>query len=82
VKQVALSERVNDAVRRAGPLKLFLLGLAIGVGIGILGGRIAERFRLLDYVAIEEIILERERPSVSRLNGLPQSPFPKAPSRM
>jgi len=82
VKQVALFKRVNDTITRAGPFKLFLLGLAVGVGIGILGGRIAERFRLLDYVAIEEIILERERPPVSRLNGLPESPFPKAPSRM
>lgn len=74
--------RVKDAVSRAGPLRLFLLGLAIGVGIGILGGRIAERFRLLDYVAIEEIILERAHPPVSRLSGPPRSPFPKAPTRM
>jgi hypothetical protein len=82
VKQVALFERVKDGITRAGPFKLFLLGLAIGVGIGILGGRIAERFRLLDYVAIEEIILERERPPVSRLNALPETLFPRAPSRM
>jgi hypothetical protein len=82
VKQVAVFEGAHDAIARAGPLKLFLLGLAIGIGIGILGGRIAERFRLLDYVAIEEIILERERPPVSRLNSPAYSPFPKAPSRM
>ena len=74
--------RVNDAVSRAGPLKLFLLGLAIGVGIGILGGRLAERFRLLDYVAIEEIILEQKRPPTSRLSGPPRSSFSKAPSWM
>jgi hypothetical protein len=82
VNQIVLLGRVKGAVSQAGPLKLFLLGLAIGVGIGILSGRVAERFRLLDYVAIEEIILERERLPVSRLNGSPRSPFPKPPSWM
>jgi len=82
VNQVLLLGHVKDVVTQAGPVKLFLLGLAIGVGIGILGGRVAERFRLLDYVAIEQIILEREGPPVSRLGGPPRSPFPKAPSWM
>jgi len=82
VNRGILLTRGKDAVSRAGPLKLFLLGLAIGVGIGILGGRVAERFRLLDYVAIEEIMLEREHPPISRLSGPPRSPSPKAPSWM
>lgn len=82
MKQGVVVERVHEAVSRAGPLKLFLLGLALGVGLGILGGRIAERFRLLDYVAIEAIILERERPPVSRLHGPAASPLPPAPSRL
>jgi hypothetical protein len=82
MSQVEMWGRVGDAVSQAGPVKLFLLGLAIGTGIGILGGRVAERFRLLDYVAIEQIILEREGPPVSRLSGPTRSPFPKAPFRM
>jgi hypothetical protein len=73
---------VKKTITRAGLLKLFILGLAIGVGIGILGGRAAERFRLSDYVAIEQRILEREHPPDSRRTGPPRFQSPAEPSRM
>jgi hypothetical protein len=82
VNEVALLGGVKAVVSQAGPFKLFLLGLAIGIGVGIMGGRVAERFRLLDYVAIEQIILEREAPPASRLRGPTKSPFLKPPSWM
>jgi hypothetical protein len=82
VNQVEMVGRVKDAVSQAGPGKLFLLGLAIGIGIGVLGGRVAERFRLLDYVAIEQLILEREGPPASRLSAPQRSPFLRPPFQM
>ncbi len=82
VSEVVLLGCVKGAVSQAGPLKLFLLGLTIGIGIGVLGGRVAERFRLLDYVAIEQIILEREAPPASRLRGPAKTPFLKPPFSM
>ena len=72
----------KKTITRAGLLKLFILGFAIGVGIGILGGRAAERFRLSDYVAIEQTILQRERPPDSHHTGPPRFQSPGEPSRM
>ena len=67
------------SVERAGHLRIFILGLMIGVCIGIMGGRVAERFRLLDFVAIEKMILERERPPDSRHHGPPRLSPPNQP---
>lgn len=73
---------LKASLGRAGFLKLFILGLAIGIGIGILGGRAAERFRLADYVAIEQMILDRERPPDPRPLTSPRLRTPAEPSRM
>ena len=73
---------LQKSVAHTGQIKIFILGLAIGVFLGILGGRLAERFRLLDYVAIEQMILERERPSESRPNRPPRYPPPDDPFRL
>ena len=73
---------VKKTITRAGLLKLFILGLAIGISIGILGGRAAERFRLSEYVAIEQTILQREHPPDSRRTGLSRFQSPAEPSRM
>ena len=73
---------LKETLGRAGYLKLFILGLAIGMALGILGGRAAERFRLGDYVAIEQMILDRERPADPRPLAPPRLPSPAEPSRM
>ena len=67
---------------RAGYLRILILGLMIGMGIGIMAGRVAERMRLSDFVAIEKMILERERPPGSRYHGPPRVPSPNQPFQM
>ena len=67
---------------RAGYVRLFVLGLAIGIGIGVVGGRFAERLRLADYAAIEQMILDREHPPQSARPGPPRLLSPAEPSLM
>ncbi len=67
---------------RAGYLRILILGVMIGMGIGIMAGRVAERMRLSDFVAIEKMILERERPPESRYHGPPRVPSPNQPFQM
>ena len=73
---------LKHTLGRAGCLKLFILGLAIGIGIGILGGRAAERSRLADYAAIEQMILDRERLPDPRSSSPPHLRTPAELSRM
>jgi hypothetical protein len=67
---------------RAGYLRILVLGLMIGMCVGIMAGRVAERFRLSDFVAIEKMILERERPPQSRYHGPPRVPSSNQPFQM
>jgi hypothetical protein len=69
-------------VGRTGHRKIFLLGLMIGLGIGIMAGRVAERFRLSDFVAIEKMILEQEQSPESRHHGSPRLSHPNHQFRM
>lgn len=69
-------------VGRPGHLKIFILGLLIGLCIGIMTGRVAERSRLSDFVAIEKMILEREHPPESRHHRPPRLSSPNQLSRM
>jgi hypothetical protein len=72
---------LRGVLSRAGILKLFVLGLALGISIGVVGGRFAERLRLSDYAAIEQMILDREHPDSPR-QGPPRLPSPSEPTRM
>jgi hypothetical protein len=72
---------LRGVLSRAGIFKLFVLGVAIGISIGVVGGRFAERLRLADYADIEQMILDREHPDSPR-QGPPRLPSPSEPARM
>ncbi len=63
---------LGSTIGCGGHIRIFVLGLLIGLCVGIMAGRVAERFRLSDFVAIEQMILERERPPASRYHGPPR----------
>ena len=73
---------LNRTVALAGTARIFILGLVLGMCIGVLAGRVAERFRLSDFVAIEQMILEREEPLESPHHGPPQLSRPNQPFRL
>jgi hypothetical protein len=81
-KAFPLGGSLHGGLSRAGYLKLFVLGLAIGIGIGVVGGRFAERLRLADYAAIEQMILDREHPTLPARPGPPRLLSPAEPSQM
>ena len=81
-KPFPLAGGLRGGFSRAGYLKLFVLGLALGIGIGVVGGRFAERLRLADYAAIEQMILDREHSPLSARPGPPRLLSPAEPSRM
>ncbi len=73
---------LRSTIGRVGHRRIFILGLLIGLGVGIMAGRVAERFRLSDFVAIEQMILERERPPALRYHGPPRVTPPNQPFQM
>jgi hypothetical protein len=81
-KALPLFGSLQGGLSRAGYVKLFALGLAIGIGLGVVGGRFAERLRLADYAAIEQMILDREHPPLPARPGPPRLLSPSEPSQM
>ena len=81
-KAFPLAGGLRGGLSRAGYVKLFVLGLAIGIGVGVVGGRFAERLRLADYAAIEQMILDREHPPLPARPGPPRLLSPSEPSQM
>ena len=83
MKVFAVLGFLGRIIGRAGHfIKVFILGFMIGTCIGIMAGRVAERFRLSDFVSIEKMILERENPPVSKYHGPPQLSPPNQSFRM